>query len=257
MASATRAAPRSVVVPGWAGAAVVFLALAAAWQWLPPALGMKPYVLPTISSIITTFQSNTGLLLPALWATAEEAFVGLLIGVAVGFAFGALCYYVHAIRAPATTLLVALTSVPLIGLAPIAVLVFGPGLWSKIVLVAFITTFSMTLYTVSGLDNCPRDEERLLLAFKASESRIFFTLRLPASLPHILTGLRFVAGQAVLMAIVGELFSAQKGIGAVILQQSSISGYDVMWAASVEGALAGLIFFLAASALSRKATRWA
>src|SRR5699024_9012515 len=132
--------------------------------------------------------------------------------------------------------------------------VFGAGLLSKIVLVAFVTTFSMTLYTISGLDRCPRDEERLLLAFNAAEPRIFIQLRLPAALPHILTGLRFVAGQAVLMAIVGELFSAQQGIGEVILQQSSISGYDVMWAASVEGAIAGLAFFLAASALARRAT---
>jgi NitT/TauT family transport system permease protein len=114
----------------------------------------------------------------------------------------------------------------------------------------------MTLYTLTGYESCPPDLERMLLAFRASEWRIFRDLRLPAALPHILTGLRFAAGQAVLMAIVGELFSAQEGIGAVILQQSSLSGYDVMWAASIEGALAGLVFFLAASALARRLTRW-
>lgn len=240
----------------WLPAVFVFIIFAAAWQWGPAALGVPSYVFPSIGELVMTFRENWNLLWDALVITMQEAFYGLFIGLGLGAVFGTICHYVRPIRTPATILLVALTSVPVIGLAPIAVLVFGPGTMSKIVLVAFVTVFTMTLYTISALAQVPRELERLLLAFKAPEPRIFLTLRAPSSAPHFLTGVKFAAGQAVLMAIVGELFSAQGGLGAVILQQSAQSGYDVMWAASVAGAATGLVFFLAASAISRTLTRW-
>lgn len=252
----TTTAVRVRDVSSWLPALITFLAVAAAWQWLPSALGVQPYVFPSIGDLVRTFQENWELLTSALVVTTQEALYGLLIGLGLGAAFGTVCHYVRPIRTPATTLLVALTSVPLIGLAPIAVLVFGPGMMSKIVLVAFVTVFTMTLYTISALSQVPGELERLLLAFKTPEPRIFFVLRVPSGAPHFLTGVKFAAGQAVLMAIVGELFSAQDGLGAVILQQSALSGYDVMWAASIAGAATGLVFFLAASAISWRLTRW-
>jgi NitT/TauT family transport system permease protein len=241
----------------WLPTVGVLVVTAVLWQVAPPILGLQSYMLPTISDLYQTFRGNADLLETALWVTSKEALFGLLLGLIIGSAFGVVCHYVTAIRAPATALLVGLTSVPLIGMAPISILIFGAGTLSKVILVAFITTFTMTLYTIGALDHVPRDEERLLLAFHMPEHRIFTVLRVPAALPQFLTGLRFAAGQAVLMAIVGELFSAQDGIGAVIMQQSSLSGYDVMWAASVEGAFAGLLFFLVATIISKRWTRWA
>lgn len=235
---------------------LALIAIGVAWNWLPKALGVKEYIFPTLSEILAAFGANRDLLLSALVATVEEAVVGLLVGALVGMTLGVVTFYVRPIRVPTVSLLVALTSVPLIGLAPVAVFLLGSGLISKMALVALVTAFTVALYTLQGLDTSSREEERLLRAFDASEVWIFRQYRFPSALPQILTGFRFAAAQAVLLAIVGELFSAENGIGAVIVNQTSLAGYDVMWTASVEGALAGLVLFGLATLLARKVVWW-
>ena len=258
MASAPRTL-RSVETPGislWILRTLLLAGLLVAWQWLPGLLGVKSYIFPTLSELASAFASNTSMLSDALMATMEESVVGLLAGTAIGIWIALVCFYAKPLRASIFGLLVALTSVPLIGLAPVAVLLFGSGVASKMALVTFVTAFTLALYTLQGLDTAPREELLLLRAFDARELDVIRQYRIPAALPHMANGFRFAAGQAVLLAIVGELFSAERGIGAVILQQTSLSGYVVMWAASVEGALAGLVLFGLASLAARKVLWW-
>jgi NitT/TauT family transport system permease protein len=269
MTEASRLSPvRRVLGPGqtgaptarfWSSAVLILLALGAllvAWQFLPGAFGLPSYVFPSLTEVVSAFRGDESELISALWTTLTEATTGVVIGVAVGLFLGAVAYYVGPLRRGLLSVLLVLNSTPQIGLAPVAVLFLGSGLESKIVLIAFVTSFTLLLYTLQGLDLVPKEEERLLQSFGSTELRIFAKLRFRRALPTIMAGVRYASSQAIILAIVVEIFSSNGGIGHVILVQTSLAGYQVMWAAALEGAVAGLALFGLASLLEKRLTWW-
>lgn len=242
------------------GDIVVFLfavlLLLAAWEFLPPLLGLQSYIFPRLTDITSTFASNTDILLPAAESTLLEGVVGVLIGGASGFVLAIGLYHIPPMRRGMLTLMLALNTTPTVGLAPVAVILLGSGLTSKIVLIAFLTSFTLLLYTLQGLDIVPANEERLLESFGMSKWAIFRQLRMRYALPSIMTGVRFAASQAIITAIVVEIFSSSGGLGHLILLETSLGGYVVMWAAACEGAILGLALYGIATLAERRATWW-
>jgi len=227
-----------------------------AWQFVPTALGLQSYLFPTFTEVVAAFRGDESELISALWTTLIEATTGVVIGAMVGLVLGAVSYYIGPLRRGLLSILVVLNSTPQIGLAPVVVLFLGSGLESKIVLIAFVTSFTLLLYTLQGLDLVPREEERLLQSFGSAEPWIFVKLRLRRALPTIMSGLRYASSQAIILAIVVEIFSSNGGIGHLILLETSLAGYVVMWAAALEGAVAGLALFGLASLLEKRLTWW-
>jgi NitT/TauT family transport system permease protein len=251
--------PKSLSNVAWASFWVLVACslLLLGWQYLPPAFGLQTFLFPRFTDVIGAFRDNQSELLSALWTTLTEGVLGVAIGGAIGFLIAAVAYYLRPLRRGLLGVLVILNCTPQVGLAPVAVLFLGSGINSKVALIGLVSAFTMVLYTLQGLDRVPKEDERLLQSFGVSEFTIFRRLRVIHALPSIMTGLRFAAGQAIILAIVGEAFSSSGGIGHLILAEVSLAGYVVMWAAAIEGALASLVLFGAVSLLERRVTWWA
>ena len=108
---------------------------------------------------------------------------------------------------------VASQSVPIVAIAPLLIIWFGPGLLSKVLISALIVFFPVLVNTIVGLRSVPDDLRDLMRSLQATRAQIFRMLEVPAALPVFLGGLRIGATLAVIGAVVGEFVGADRGLG--------------------------------------------
>ena len=145
--------------------------------------------------------------------------VGLLIGATVGFLCAWLFVSVPLLRAGALPIAAALNSIPIVAVAPIAVLWLGFGQPSKIAVVALMTFAPMVVNAFKGLYSVDRQALDLMDSLAASPWQVFVKLRLPSSLPYVFSALKVGITLALIGALVSEFFNAQRGLGDHALEQ--------------------------------------
>jgi NitT/TauT family transport system permease protein len=112
--------------------------------------------------------------------------------------------------------LVASQAVPVVAIAPLLVIWFGPGLFSKMLICALIVFFPVLVNTVVGLRAVPQNLRDLMISLRASPLQILRHLEIPAALPVLLGGLRIGATLSVIGAVVGEFVGADRGLGFMV-----------------------------------------
>jgi len=158
----------------------------------------------------------------SLWrhlvVTLEEAVLGLIIGAAIGITLG----FVLA-RAPFAArvldpYIAMLNAIPRVVLAPLFLLWFGLGIWSKVALAVTLVFFIMFFNTYQGVRDADRgiiDSVRML---GASERQLMRHVLLPSALTWIFSSLQTSLGFAMVGAVVGEYLGAARGLGYIIAQ---------------------------------------
>ncbi|MRR32307.1 ABC transporter permease, partial [bacterium] len=112
--------------------------------------------------------------------------------------------------------LVASQAIPVVAIAPLLVIWFGPGMFSKVLICALIVFFPVLVNTMVGLRAVPENLRDLMRALKANRLQMLRFLEIPAALPVFLGGLRIGATLAVIGAVVGEFVGADRGLGFLI-----------------------------------------
>jgi NitT/TauT family transport system permease protein len=211
-------APRK---PGGRGALLVLVSLSLAllvWELATRLWNIPAFILPPpamVASRLGQVLADGSLLRHAL-VTLGEVLAGLALGASVATALG----YALAKSPVAERLLspyiVASQSVPIVAIAPLLVIWFGPGLFSKVLVCALIVFFPVLVNTVVGLRSVPDDLRDLMRSLLATHWQTFRLLEVPAALPIFLGGLRIGATLAVIGAVVGEFVGADRGLGFMI-----------------------------------------
>ncbi len=186
--------------------------LVASWTDLPK------FILP---SPLDVFQRavealHTGLLWRHFWATLVEVLLGLALGLSVALPLGYVMYKFTPLERILAPYLVASQAMPVVAIAPLLIIWFGPGLFSKVLICALIVFFPMLVNTVVGLANIPEEWRDLLRVLHASWWQTLWYLEWPAALPVIAGGLRIGATLSVIGAVVGEFVAADRGLGFLI-----------------------------------------
>lgn len=209
---------RSARVFLWQAAlAVVVLA---AWQTLVSIGAIDPFFFSRPSDIamrIATWATN-GSLWWHLLVTLEESLLGLIIGAAIGVSLGfglARSPFVASVLDPYIKML---NAVPRVVLAPLFLLWFGLGIWSKVALAVTLVFFVMFFNTYQGVRDADRtiiDNVRML---GATERQLVRHVLVPSALTWIFSSLQTSLGFAMVGAVVGEYLGAARGLGYVIAQ---------------------------------------
>lgn len=151
-----------------------------------------------------------------VWVSGQELFMGYIVAVVLGVPLGIVAGWYRRFNFMIDPWLNFMNALPRVALLPLIVLWVGIGIWSKVIVVflgAFFAIVINTLYGVRTVDHRLLDVSK---SFNASQGRIFKTVVLPGSVPFILAGLRLGVGRALIGVIVGELYSANAGIGYMI-----------------------------------------
>ena len=187
--------------------------------WLVARLGNLPaFILPSPGDVWRRLLSSLldGSLLLDTGVTLLEVLLGLLFGVGLATILGYLVAKSHALERVLSPYLVASQAVPLVAIAPLLVIWFGPGMFSKVLICALIVFFPVLVNTVVGVRAVPSPLYDLMRSLHATQSQVLVKLEIPAALPIFLGGLRIGATLSVIGAVVGELVGSDRGLGFLI-----------------------------------------
>lgn len=235
--------------------------LLAAWEVLTRALEVPEYLLPPPSAIAKAASANATTLGQGALTTARAALGGFaasaIAGVAVAVILGSSRFIERALYPYA----VFLQTVPIVAIAPLLVLWFGPGMRAVSVSAFIVSVFPVIANTLTGLRSVDPALRDLFRLYGAGRVATLVKLSLPASLPHIVTGLRIASGLAVIGAIVGEFVAGfsedAAGLGILVLSSYRQLRTDLLFAAVLTAAALGLTLFGAVNALgARVLGRW-
>ena len=214
-----------------------------AWQLAVVLGGLQPSILPPPLLVAERFVEAfaEGTIQPHLATTLQEIALGFAAGAVLGLAAG----YVMARSPFAERLLspyiVAAQAVPILALAPLLAIWFGPGLLSKVVICGLIVFFPVAVSTMVGIRTVDPRLIELGRSLRATRRQLLWTIEVPSALPSILGGLRVGVTLSVIGAIVGEWAGASRGLGVLInLARGSLFDIPLMFATLLTIALVGI-----------------
>jgi NitT/TauT family transport system permease protein len=145
--------------------------------------------------------------------TTMEAGGGLLLAAAIGIPLGMLLANYRNAGDTVEPLIMGLYGLPRVALAPLFIIWFGIGLFSKIMMAFTMVVFVFVLNVKEGIRTVDTDLLDLMRSMRATPAYTIRTVLVPAILPWILASLRLGVGLALIGAVVGELVGANRGLG--------------------------------------------
>jgi NitT/TauT family transport system permease protein len=234
------------------GALVGFLLI---WQLIVIVSGFPPFILPGPAAVITRWMSAwaAGIIQPHLAATLVEVALGFVAGAGSALVFGYALARSALVERLLSPYLVAAQATPILALAPLIALWFGPGLAGKVLICALIVFFPVAVATMVGIRSVDARLLELGRSLRATRRQVLTTLEVPAALPSILGGMRVGVTLAVVGSIVGEWAGAEKGLGVLInLARGSLFDIPLMFATLLTIALVGIVLYLAVVLVERR-----
>lgn len=194
---------------------ISLLAVLGIWTLISGLNLLPPFILPGPGQVASRFvEAVLDGTLP--WHTAATL-LEVMLGLLSGSLFAMLCGYAIArsrlLERLLLPYLVASQAVPIVAIAPLLVIWFGPGLYSKVLICALIVFFPVLVNTTVGLRSVPVHLRDLMRSMHATRMQSLRHLDIPAALPIFLGGLRIGATLAVIGAVVGEFVGADRGLG--------------------------------------------
>lgn len=235
------------------GLAVVLLG---AWQLYVSAAGVNPTVLPgPVRVAIQGFDNRS-----ALWSntvpTVTETLLGFGLSMSVAWLLAGVCDFSSLCRRAVEPLLVVSQTIPIVAIAPLFVVWFGFSTLPKVLIVALVTFFPVTVSLLQGFRTTPVEADNLLRSMGANRWQRFVRLRVPTALPFFFSGLRISITFAVVGAIFGEYVGAVKGLGIYMEINKNAERTDLVLAAVVVTALASLILYFLVVLIERLVIPW-
>ena len=188
--------------------------------------------------------------------TLKEVLGGFALSVVAGVAFAVALHLSPTLRRAFYPLLVASQTVPIVVIAPILVVWLGFGIGPKLVIIALICFFPITVNTLDGLGSVDADLVKMVRTLDASRWQTLRRVEAPTALPYFLSGAKIAVAVAVIGAVFGEWAGSSAGLGHLIQEASAqLQTARTFAAVTVLSALAILLFALL-SLIERRVAWW-
>jgi NitT/TauT family transport system permease protein len=226
------------------------------WQLWSVVFAIPAYLVPSPLSIVQVFFNGHIDWVNQTLVTFNEAIVGFLIGVFVGFAIAVIIVLSRTLNQILMPYIVALQVLPKVAIAPIIYILLGFSDLSRVLLIVILTFFPIVINESTGLTDVDRNLVYLLRSLGAGETTIFYKVRLPNSLPYFFDGLRIGVSGALVGAIVAEFVSSNSGLGFLILNSQYTFNTTAAFGAFVVLTVLGLLLYAAVILLGRQLMPW-
>jgi NitT/TauT family transport system permease protein len=228
------------------------------WQLLVMAFDVPRVLLPPPSTIALSMYEHGDLLWGDFVQTVLKAvLVGWALGSGLGFVVAVAIDRMPFLQRGLLPLASLTSTIPLVAVAPIAVMWFGFEWPSKAAVVVLMTFFPMLVSTLAGLKASGKLERELMYSYAASYIGTLLALRLPSALPFMFSALKINATLALIGAIVAEFFgSPTTGLGFRISTEASRMNMSLVWGAIVVSAITGSLAYIVLVKLERRANFW-
>jgi NitT/TauT family transport system permease protein len=228
------------------------------WEAVYRLFKVSPLVLSPPSAIATEFVklAKNGTLSTDISVSAQQFFIGYIVAAAIAVIIGLLFGVNRTFRHIADPWVQALYATPTVSLAPLFIIWLGFGLESKAMIVGLLVFFPVLINTAEGVRSLDINIADVAAAFGSTKSEYFWKVVLPATQPHIFTGLRLAVARGIIGLVVGDLFGSSKGLGYLILNASQLFNTPMLFVGTVILAIAGVLLTGSLSAIERAVSPW-
>ncbi|NEK58640.1 ABC transporter permease [Geodermatophilus sabuli] len=238
--------------------AIGLLALVALFEILPRIGVLNRRFFPTSTEIGSALidQVQQSEFWVALLDTLQGWALGLAIAAVAGVVLGIIIGSSQLLRDITASTIEFVRPIPSVALIPLAVLLFGTSIESKLLLVVYAAFFQMliqVLYGVQDVDPVAQDTAR---AYRFSFVARVRYVTWPTALPYVMTGLRLSAAVALILAVTAELVIGNPGIGNRLAVAQSSGAIAATYALVVVAGLLGVIVNLVFRFIERRALSW-
>jgi NitT/TauT family transport system permease protein len=229
-----------------------------AWEFAVRHFGISPILLPPPTAVWTRIVQSSALLAEDFRETIVKAMLpGWFIGCALGLVAALVCDRFPFLRRGLLPLGNLVSVLPLVGVAPIMVMWFGPGVAPKIAVIVVMTFFPMLVNATAGLQVSGHLERDLMRSYGSSWMQVLVKLRLPAAMPFVFNALKINSTLALIGAIVSEFFGTLVvGMGFRIQTGSGSQSLDLVWAEIAVAAITGSAFYGLLVLIEKRVTFW-
>jgi NitT/TauT family transport system permease protein len=196
-----------------AGFALLFAVWHVAAAWLVRSALFPPPgpVLARAAALV-----EDGILQEQVLASLRRILQGFLLGSAVGVPVGLAIGSFRPVRALLEPWTEFFRFIPAVAMITVAVIWFGIGEESKVFLIACTTVFVVVISTAAGVGAVARDKIRAAQCLGATRLQVFALVALPATVPHILTGMRLAMANSFVTIVAAELVASNDGLGKML-----------------------------------------
>jgi NitT/TauT family transport system permease protein len=231
----------------WLFVGIALVAFLGVWQLVVVVGGYPPFILPPPGTVLARFVGAwaDGTLARHTAATLVEIALGFTIGAVAAILIGYVLARSRLAERVLSPYIVAAQATPILALAPVLVLWFGPGLGARVVICTLIVFFPIVVATMVGIRAVDARLLELGRSLRASRRQVLTTLEIPAALPSIFGGLRVGVTLAVVGAIVAEWAGADRGLGVLVnLARGSLFDIPLLFATLLTIAIIGVALYL-------------
>jgi len=197
-----------IVVP--LGALAAFIVL---WQLFVSLRGIPTYILPGPIDAIVALFTDSATLWPALWVTLRITFMALGVALVGGVVLAIIIVQSKWLELALFPFTVILQVTPIIAIAPL-ILIYAPDTQTALMICAFLVAFFPILSNmVQGLKSVDHNLLNLFELYGAKGWQSLLFLKIPASMPYFMAGLRIAGGLSLIAAVVAEFAAGSAGQG--------------------------------------------
>lgn len=213
-------------------------------------------MLPSPVQVVKAFIGDFPLLMFHAKVTLLEAFVGLVLGVGLGFIAASIMDHINPIKRAVYPLLILTQTVPTVAIAPLLTLWLGYGIAPKVVLIVITIFFPVVVGMLTGFASVDEDEIRLLRSMGANTWQIYTKIKIPASLGQFFSSLKIAVTYAMIGAVISEWLGGFSGLGVYMTRVRKSYAFDKMFAVILLISLLSLILLAIVNGIEKISMPW-
>ena len=238
----------------WSVSAIVVILVV--WQ-LSSSLGfVDSFMLPSPIQVVQAFVKEFPTLMQHSFVTLTEAFLGLGLGILLGFVMAVLMDQFEGLYQAFYPLIILTQTVPTVAIAPLLVLWFGYEMTPKVILIVITTFFPIAIGLLNGFRSADTDSIHLLRAMGADRWQIFRHIKLPGAMSQFFAGLRISASYAVVGAVISEWLGGFSGLGVYMTRVKQAFAFDKMFAVIFLISIISLLLMKGVDVLQKVCMPW-
>jgi NitT/TauT family transport system permease protein len=226
------------------------------WWGAVELFDIKPFIAPSPVAVLDVLYHRFGNLMDNLLPTAIEAVLGFLLGNLAAMSLATVFVWRKTVEESLFPIAVMVNTIPVVAKAPILVLLLGNGIEPKVAIAAIICFFPTLVNMTRGLRDVRPEQLELMRILSATDTEVFFRIRVPNAMPALFSSLKIASSTAVIGAIIAEWIGTTKGIGALIVQSTYNFDSPLLYATIVVGSTFSALFFGVVSLAERYMLRW-
>lgn len=235
---------------------VGLVGFAVIWELLVRIFEIQAYLIPPPSLILSDIFEFPVWFAQQAGHTISITLAGFIAATVFGVAFAIILIEFPLLNKLLFPLFIALNSVPKVAIAPLCIIWFGMGSFTKISIAFMIAVFAIVIDALLGLQSVQKDVLDIAKALRGSRWKVLTRIRIYAALPSIFAGMKVAMSLSLVGAIVSEFVASQNGLGNTILVAQGQFDTPRVFAALFILSIIGVVLIGSIDLLERYAMPW-